>query len=96
MTVDSGDDYRLPAWSADGSKIAFRSIRAGYAEIFVMDGDGTGVVQLAFDLATDTAPSWTREGTIVFSGNRSGRFEFYEMNAGDTNLRHIDVNGTSS
>jgi dipeptidyl aminopeptidase/acylaminoacyl peptidase len=31
-----------PAWSADGRKIAFISIRDGNAEVYVMNADGSG------------------------------------------------------
>ena len=35
-----------PAWSPDGAKIAFTSTRDGNSEIYVMNADGTGVVNL--------------------------------------------------
>ena len=39
LTNDAGDDDD-PAWSPDGSKIAFASDRDGNHEIYVMDADG--------------------------------------------------------
>ncbi len=56
-----------------------------------MDDDGGNVVRVTFDPAFDTSPSWTPERTIVFSSNRSGRFELYEMNADGSDLRRIEV-----
>jgi len=82
---------RLPAWSTDGRKIAFRSTRDGNSEIYVMDDDGSNVVRLTFNPGVDTSPSWTSEGTVLFSSNRSGRFEIYEINPNGTDLRHIDI-----
>ena len=35
-------DYVHPAWSPDGSKIAFQSSLEGNDEIYVMNADGTG------------------------------------------------------
>jgi Tol biopolymer transport system component len=82
---------RLPAWSPDGSMIAFRSTRDGNQEIYVMNDDGSNVVRLTFDAAVDTSPSWTRDGRVLFSSNRSGRFEIYEINANGIDLRHINI-----
>jgi dipeptidyl aminopeptidase/acylaminoacyl peptidase len=82
---------RLPAWSPDGSKIAFRSTRDGNQEIYVMNDDGSNVVRLTFNRAVDTSPSWTPDGRVLFSSNRSGRFEIYEVDANGSDLRHIDI-----
>ncbi len=47
-----------PAWSPDGTKIAFRSNRDGNFEIYVMNVDGTGQTRLTNDPAEDTDPAW--------------------------------------
>lgn len=71
-----------PAWSPDGSKIAFRSAHGGDAEIYVVDSDGTNQVNLTNNSASDIGPSWSPDGTkIIFSSNRDGNSEIYLMNA---------------
>ena len=40
MTENTTNDLN-PAWSPDGTRIAFHSDRDGNGEIYVMDSDGT-------------------------------------------------------
>jgi hypothetical protein len=63
-----------PAWSRDGTRIAFRSVRDGVSDIFVMNADGSGAMNVTRNTtrATDGTlssewPSWTPAGRIVFS-----------------------------
>lgn len=57
-----------PAWSPDGSSIAFASLRDGTSHIFVMNADGTGTRRLTDGKQDDDHPSWSVDGTrIVFS-----------------------------
>jgi len=60
-----------PAWSPDGTKIAFISNRANYLEgfeIFVVNADGTGLSQLTHNTsAVNWPPAWSPDGTeLVF------------------------------
>jgi Tol biopolymer transport system component len=62
-----------PAWSPDGTKIAFVSNRDGDDEIYVMNADGTGVIQLTDSPGVDTDPSWSPDGRqIAFVSERAG------------------------
>ena len=54
---DAFDAY--PAWSPDGTKIAFDSERDGNWEIYVMNADGTGQTNLTNDPAYDSEPDWS-------------------------------------
>ena len=82
---------RLPAWSPDGSRIAFRSNRDGNSEVYVMSDAGSDVVRLTNDPWVDTAPSWTSDGRVLFSSNRSGRYEIYAVNPDGTDLQHLEI-----
>jgi hypothetical protein len=56
-----------PVWSPDGTKIAFSSRRDGDEEIYVMNADGSGVVNLTNSPGSqDRFPSWSPDGQIVF------------------------------
>ena len=60
-----------PAYSPDGSRIAFRSGGAsGAYEIFVMNADGSGRRQLTNSGSADSDPAWSHDGTkILFVSN---------------------------
>ena len=86
-----------PAWSPDGTKLAFRSAYPGptgdHDRIFIINRDGTGLRQLTpetTDYTTDESPSWSPDGTqLVFS-----RFnDVYLINADGTSLRATGVGG---
>jgi TolB protein len=56
-----------PAWSRDGTKIAFTSNRDGRTHIFVMNADGTGTRRVTNTQHSDNHPSWSADGRwIVF------------------------------
>jgi Tol biopolymer transport system component len=56
---DSTAYDRHPAWSPDGTRIAFESLRSGNSEIWVMNADGTGEpVNVPNNAATDDYPDW--------------------------------------
>jgi Tol biopolymer transport system component len=55
-----------PAWSPDGSKIAFVSNRENSSfEIFTMNADGSNVHQLTNDQVSDGQPMWSPDGTKI-------------------------------
>ena len=63
-----------PAWSPDGTQIAFVSERANQvAQIFVMRSDGTAVRQLTHDATGKAELAWSPKGDrIVFVGTPAG------------------------
>ena len=48
-----------PAWSPDGTRIAFQSKRDGDWDIYVMDTDGGNVQQLTDGPGMGWDPSWS-------------------------------------
>ncbi len=86
----------VPAWSPDGTKIAFRTDRDGALEIYVMNADGTGLNNLTSNPAFDGTPAWSPDGTkIAFSTDRDGNLEIYVMNADGTGLNTLTSNPAS-
>jgi len=58
-----------PAWSPDGTKIAFCSNRDGNFEIYTMDPDGSSQKRITYDPDDDQFPIWTFDGRIVYSAD---------------------------
>jgi len=71
MTLDPAGDYG-PAWSPDGSKIAFSSMRLGMGSLHVADvGNPSLVRRLTSSKEEQIVPDdWTRDGTTIV-GERS-------------------------
>ena len=85
LTYDSAQDAQ-PAWSPDGTKIAFVSDRDGNADIYVMNADGSGPVNITKHAGADYAPAWSPDGTkIAFQSDRETDFAVWVMNADGSN-----------
>jgi TolB protein len=55
----------FPAWSPDGTKIAFISDRSGEAAVWVMDRDGKAPVRLTEGGFGDLTPAWSPDGAFL-------------------------------
>jgi hypothetical protein len=76
-----------PAWSPDGSKIAFVSNRDGLTdtELYVMNTDGINPVRLTNDGLDDRMPAWSPDSQrIAFSKSNGGGI--YIINRDGSNL----------
>ena len=92
LTFNKDEDWNH-GFSPDGTRIAFSSDRDGDFEIFVMNIDGTGVVQLTHNDALDWGGSWSPDGTrIAFVSDRDGDREILVMNADGTGVVQLTHN----
>lgn len=81
LTFDPASD-NTPAWSPDGTEIAFGSDRGGNVDIWVMSATGQDLTRLTVDPATDYAPAWSPDGrAIAFISSRTGRTELWAIAA---------------
>ena len=92
LTNNSAIDEH-PAWSPDGTRIAFQSYRDGNYEIYVMDDDGGNQTRLTNNGARDERPSWSPDGTrIAFESTRDGNTEIYAMDDDGGNVDRLTNN----
>jgi Tol biopolymer transport system component len=87
VTESEGDDC-YPVFSPDGQKILFKSDRSGNNEVYVVNLDGSNLVQLTDTPTYESDPEFSPDGSqIVFGSNRSGSSEIYIMDADGLNVR---------
>jgi Tol biopolymer transport system component len=56
--TDSPGEDGAPAWSPDGTHLAFESDRDGNWDIYVIAVDGTGLTNLTRSPGQETTPAW--------------------------------------
>jgi TolB protein len=82
-----------PAFSPDGSHLAFMSSSAGAPAIFVSDADGGKAHGITYSNGVDTSPAWNPKtgNQIVFVSDRAGDPVLYTMNSDGTNVQRIPM-----
>lgn len=74
LSNHAGNSY-APAWSPDGTRIAYINDSMGDGDVYVMDADGQRPFMLTNDdsAAEDRLPTWSPDGRwIAFISNRDG------------------------
>ncbi|MFP4440865.1 MAG: LpqB family beta-propeller domain-containing protein [Chloroflexaceae bacterium] len=82
MSAVGSANNMAPAWSPDGTRIAFVSERTGTREIYVANADGSRPQRLTYDNIDDSNPVWSPSSRrIAFETVRDGESEIYISNA---------------
>mgnify|MGYP000085352709 CR=1 FL=1 len=86
-----GGDFN-PAWSPDGKRIAFASLRDGRKEIYVLNLESGVVIRLTNSTSDteNTQPSWSRDGKMItYTVMRLGAYQVWAMT--DTGQENVQL-----
>jgi len=91
----AGGSNQSPAWSADGTKIAFSSSRSGTPSIWVADASGANPRKLTSFKGPDVSPTWNpRTGSeIAWVSGRTGLPQIYIMDLDGANIQRMTDGG---
>jgi len=87
-----------PAFSPDGSRIAYVSQKDGNPEIYLMNADGTGATRVTNDPQADGRPSFMPDGqSLVFNSWRTaGKSQIWAVNVDATGLTQLTRDSVNS
>lgn len=90
MATPDMNDYG-PAWSPDGTQIAFSSLDDPIQSIYLINADGSHLRRLTEGPGSDFSPEWSPDGRqIAFVSTRgSGDLNLYVMDADGSNMRQL-------
>ncbi|MHC1741601.1 MAG: hypothetical protein AB9873_01055 [Syntrophobacteraceae bacterium] len=89
LTGEAGNNG-FPSFSPDGKRLVFRSGRAGFKNLYVMNSDGGEAKELTRGKWTDTMCDWSPTGSwIAFASDRDGDFDIYLIRPDGSGLRKL-------
>jgi TolB protein len=91
----AGGSNQSPAWSGDGTRIAFSSSRSGDSEIWVADASGGNLRSLTSLRGPNVGPAWNprTNSQIAWAGGRTGEPQIYTMDADGANVQRLTDSG---
>jgi TolB protein len=91
----AGGSNQSPAWSGDGTKVAFSSSRSGDSEIWVADASGGNVRSVTSFRGPNIAPAWNprTNAQIAWAGGRTGEPQIYTMDQDGANVQRLTDSG---
>jgi len=90
-----GSNPFSPAWSSDGTHLAFSSSRTGDPEIYISDASGGSLKRLTAFRGPDVSPTWNPKTNdqIAWCSGRTGLPQIYTMATDGTNVQRMTDGG---
>ncbi len=90
----AGGSNQSPAWSADGSRIAFSSARSGHPDIWIADVSGANAHSIT-SFGSDVSPVWNprTSNQLAFVSGRTGEPQIYIMDKDGANVQRMTDSG---
>jgi len=86
-------EYAYPHWSKEGDRILYQSNVSGFWQLYIMNEDGTGQVQITRDASNNNFPDWSPDNALIcFVSDRSGNDEIYTIDADGNGLKRLTFN----
>jgi len=90
--TDNNASDTYPAWSPDGSKLAYQSDLDGDYDIYFMDMNRR-ITALTFNTGFDSSPAWSPDGSqIAYHSSIDGDRDIYLMTANGQMLKNLTDN----
>jgi TolB protein len=91
----AGGSNQSPAWSGDGTKIAFSSSRSGESSIWVADASGANPRRITNFRGPDVAPTWNprTNSQLAWASGRTGLPQIYTMDQDGANVQRLTDGG---
>ncbi len=91
----AGGSNQSPAWTGDGSRVAFSSSRSGDPEIWVSDASGGNPRRVTYFKGPDVSPTWNPRSNaqIAWVSGRTGLPQIYIMDQDGANIQRMTDGG---
>lgn len=82
-----------PAWSPDGTRLAVVLSDQGSADIYIVNASTGKTSRVTSSDAIDTEPVWVDEDTLIFTSDRSGGPQLYQIAAAGGRASRLTFEG---
>jgi TolB protein len=91
----AGGANQSPAWSGDGTRLAFSSSRGGDPDIWVADASGANPRRVTYFNGPDVAPTWNprTNAQLAWVSGRTGLPQIYVMDQDGSNVQRMTDGG---
>ena len=91
-----GYDAHAPAWSPDGTRLAFQAYYRDTWNIWTMKADGSDLRQVTSGPFDDREPHWSPDSArLAFASDRSGNYDVWLLTLATSEVRRFTSNGAN-